>query len=426
MRKLFAYIPLLMLLFACSSEEDIVIHNKVEAGDVVDLPFSISLSTQTSKDVRTRAAGDNESQDGIPVPPKPGEANIDKVRLYIFKNTDNDLDISKFKYVAHQTVRPKFSDSGHTDGTHSENDRVFSGYISLEGGSSYYVLAVGYNSQYEKSLTGVEDNPAVDNTQNEPQLFKLETSLSEAKITLKNQATETDKHEYHTPELFVGYLYESSREQASSVTSPIQNITETTQFLGHLYRGVGYVSVNLTDIPVEVEKLTLISERCPAESDVYDGWFITNTDNGDLYPMGYVNSNLELTHTIVDSKDLSGRTAKTDITLGSFFFPFNTLNNKDPNQSSINNRTKFYVDAQLKGEDAPMRLMVKCTSVLEIPTIWIAIFEDLITDYAFIVPINWKTSITGSYNQLKMGNGNMKIDLSPMDSEEIGSLTPQK
>lgn len=65
--------------------------------------------------------------------------------------------------------------------------------------------------------------------------------------------------------------------------------------------------------------------------------------------------------------------------------------------------------------------MVKCADqAVELPTIWMMLYEVLISQNTFIVPINWDTRISGKFETLKQGN--LKIDLSEMGSEIIGQL----
>lgn len=415
MKKIFVYIPLLVFLLACNSEDEFAGQGKPESEGMIEVPFMLSISSETDKGMRTTRADAGQDNSGIPAPPIAGEADVDKVRLCIFQSTQGEnSSLSDYKYIGEQTFQPTFSDSEHVYDPNQETDKVCEGSISLESGENIYyrVLAIAYDSKDESALT------FYDTDDGKQQLFQSGSTLENARIALTNFSTDGGS-EYHTPELFVAYLYDAEDLQQSSVY-PLDNITEDTRFLGQLYRAVGYVSVTLTDVPEEVKSMTLVSEVCPSESDIYDNDYIVNFSNSDQYPMGFVNENLEKTYTTVCTQEMSNGASNTSVTLSSFFFPFNAMFKADGTSDETQNRTKFYMDVDEEGK-GKKRYMIRCADTEIIPTIWLGYYEQIVKDFTFIVKINWKTVISGSFDDLKEGNG-MKIDLSPFPDTEIGTL----
>lgn len=421
MKKLFAYIPLLMLLFACGSEEDLSGQQGEHPKGVVEMPVVIALSGNTSKEMQTRA-GEKENTDEVHKPAMPGIANVDKVMLYIFKsekqaqkdfiNPDeytymSCLALTDFINVSNGSITIKHNGKDMSIPVHN-GDKVAVGNIKLDPETCYVIWTVAYaKSQEELFDIAVTEN----------------TTLSELKVQLKG-TTNT------TPELFVGCLYCNQEEadgswtnmQEFSTTYPISDFNESTLLFGQLYRSVGRVSVTLTDIPEDIQVISLVSSIFPRSLPAFNKLFMENSADpySYCYPMGYYNEKLtgEENGTTVATTTVQTINGQRTATLSSFFFPF-TQATSETDQSSTApaiNRAYFYVCTD-KGD----KYMVKCADqAVELPTIWMMLYEVLISQNTFIVPINWDTRISGKFETLKQGN--LKIDLSEMGSEIIGQL----
>lgn len=416
MKKLFAYIPLLMLLFACSSEEDLTGQQGEHPKGVVEMPVVIALSGNTSKEMQTRA-GEEEKKDEVHKPVMPGTANVDKVMLYIFKSenpTQKDvinpdeytymsrLELTDFINVSNGSITIKHNGKDMSIPVHN-GDKVAVGNIKLDPNTCYVIWTVAYAKSQEELFNIVATET---------------TTLSELKVQLA-ETTNT------TPELFVGCLYCNQEEadgswtnmQEFSTTRPIFDFNESMLLFGQLYRSVGRVSVTLTDIPEDIHEISLVSSIFPTTHPAFNNAFIEATaPKFYCYPMGYCNETLEKTNKIVATTKVQLINGIRSATVSSFFFPFSeSAPKKGTENSPTNNRTYFYIQAGDK------QYLVKCADPgITIETIWTMLYEVLISQNTFIVPINWDTRISGKFETLKQGN--LKIDLSEMGSEIIGQL----
>lgn len=414
MRKIFAYIPLLMLLFACNSEEDFIGEQELPSkGETIEIPVVIALSDDTGKEMLTRA---NENKDEVHQPDVPGEADVDKVKLYIFEcaNTSDiseikaeeytyhsDMELTKFVNASNGSVKIKHKGEEISLPVHN-GDKVAVGNITLETDKYYVVWAVAYDKGQES-------------------LFKINapenSKLSDLKVELTGNTT---------PELFVGCLYINEQGEGGKwenlqefcTSRPLYDFDESTLFFGQLYRSVGRMSVTLTEIPEGIEEISLVSSLFPTTLPAFNGWFIQFAAKpySYCYPMGYYpellsTTNQKVATAKVETTAEGGRTA----TVSSFFFPFNDTTNGSVTTNPVKNRTFLYVEA------GDQRYMVRCANTDgEIPTIWTGLYEVLVSQNTFIVPINWDTRISGKFETLKQGN--LKIDLSEMGRENIGKL----
>lgn len=403
MKKVLAYIPLLLMFLACSEDEQVVPQTE-QQGRTIEVPVAITLSGTADSGLRTRTNdGDNPY-----LPPVSGEATVNTVKLYVFKKegidkAPNNQNAGEYRYEQVVELGNITDAEGtHTNGNVSEQDKVATGKITLDTGNSYRILAIAHN----KESYGYEAN-----------FVKGETALTEAEITLAN--------ENNTPELFAGCLYKSEGSDWSrSAYMPISEIDENTQLLGHLYRAVGYVYFELDDVDADVNKLEFWVEKFATSKNIYDQ--VATAEEGGkayAYPMGYVNEELTSKKVKVAEISLESNDDRAKAVFGSFFFPLDDLTMTQPatygTEDKINNRGHFYIKAT-KSDGTETEYIVG-TSVSEwINTIWHGIQEQLVYDNQFIIPINWKLRIHGTFEELKSSGGNLWIDLSQMDIDDNG------
>ena len=439
MKMIVTYLPLLMLLWACGQEEELIVRETPKTGEILEVPFTLSIPSNTYNGLYgrndTRAANDMYTDNNIPVPPTSGEADVDHVWLYIFKNTSNTENLEDFLWTETKTLEPTFENSNHTN-TNTETDKTFTGKLSLDVSTSYRILAIAFNDRYMSN----DDVEALN------KIFQSEgRNLADTQIKLKElkeyrwnqkEFTRTSiertgedpdpddpdsddsdpddsdsdnpddlqgklySTEFRTPEFFVGYLYTDKQSHQESVTGYISNITKESLLTGQLYRGVGYVSIHLTNIPEDIEQLYLVSDLLARNISVYNNWYIQTIQAGNaaLYPMGYAPKESSEGSWMLDTKQPSSN----EVTLSSFLFPINTVDNSDGSISHPGNRMKFCIIVKKKNEEEHYSYPVECSSEAEIPTFGETskVNEKLVEDNAFIVPINWKISIGGSYETL--------------------------
>lgn len=412
MKKILAYMPLLLMFLACSEDEQVV-PDAEQQGKTIEVPFAITLSGTTDAGLKTRAnEGDNPY-----LPPISGEADVDVVKLYVFSkegtgNTDNNQDAGEYLYEKELEINNVTDADGTHTGTSdgapiSEQDKVATGRIELNTGNSYRILAIAYNSQSPAGYTADFEVGV--------------TSLTTAKIALSNGN--------QTPELFSAYLYKNGDDREASANLPISGINENTQLLGHLYRAVGYVSITLENVDADVKTLQFWVEKFATSKEIYDQATAADLGNKSYaYPMGYVNENLGTKEVMVAEYTLpESNDGTATAVLSSFFFPLDDRTTATGSgasiDSDINNRGHFYVKA-IKFDETETVYPVKSSISEYFDTIWHGIQERFVADNMFVIPINWQLSIYGEFEQLKSVDSNLWIDLRPMGVAGDNQLTP--
>lgn len=416
MRKIFAYIPLLIFLFACSNEEDFTGQQGTPSTDgTVEMPVVISLSGNTGKEMRTRA-NEGASTDRVYQPSVPGTANVDKVKLYVFKcdrpsfedeikaeeyTFDSSMELTDFADASSGSITIKHDEKEISLPVHN-GDRVAVGNITLDANLYYVIWAVAYDKSQESWF----NIPIAENNK-----------LSDLKVQLTGNTT---------PELFAGCLYYNEQDetvnreeqQEFSTSRPISGFNESMLLFGQLYRSVGRVSVTLKGIPEGIDEISFVSSIFPTSLIAFNKWFVDNATDPFkyCYPMGYCNEKLSTTNTKVATATVEAKAGEErTATVSSFFLPFNDTSESGV-ATKIKNRAYFYIEA------GGQQYMVKCadTTEGELPTIWSQLYEVLVSQNTFIVPVNWDIRISGDFETLKQGN--LKIDLSEMGKETIGPL----
>lgn len=358
--KRILYIPLLLLFYACSSE-DAIVDNQATT---VEVPFTVSISTKPESG-QTKA---------VTIPPIAGNTTANTVKIYVFEDPNGSEDLlnpNPFFYKAEGIITENINGAS--------GDYIAKGNFTASTGASYRIIALAYDS--DKYGTALAES-----------LFTVGTSFSAAMVTLQNKVT---------PELFAGYL-----RVKDGVSDVISKVDGTTELTGNLFRTVGYVSITLTNIPDDISSLTFVSQKFASTKSIYN---IKTSDS--RYPLWFVDETLKETYagvSTVAKENFEGNTA----TLKSFFFPLGEIN-----------RTFFYIDVLKNGSSYPIRLQVKCADTKWEQTIWLGLFDKLVSSNSFAIPINWQLNLSGDYSTL--ASGNIKIDASPItDSVAGGVLTP--
>lgn len=360
--KRILYIPLLLLFYACESDDAIVDNNQATT---VKVPFTVSISTNPES---------GQTKAPILPPEVDGATTANTVKIYVFEDTNGSEDLKnpeRFLYKEEGTI------TENINGT--TGDYIAKGNFTATSSASYRIIAFAYDSNvYGTELA-------------EPLFTVGSTSFSTAMVTLQNKVT---------PELFAGNL-----RVKDGVSDVISKVDGTTELTGNLFRAVGYVSITLTNIPDDVNRLAFVSQKFATTKNIYNKNALGN------YPLWYVDLDLEETYASV-STVAKESFENNGVTLKSFFFPLGEAN-----------RTFFYIDVLKNGSSYPIRLQVKCADTKWDSTVWLGLFDKLVSSNSFVIPVNWQLKLSGAYSTL--ASGNIKIDASPItDSVDGGVLIP--
>ena len=186
-----------------------------------------------------------------------------------------------------------FEDSEHTDGIHTETDKMFTGKLELDAGASYRILTVAYNaSRYDDNtvIGGMNGSFQVEGSSLIDTQIKL-TSIRTVKLkkptgkkddpnpeVVPDGSEDLNKiyefYELHTLEFFVGYLYTEGQTHEQSIYGSISGIGESIRLTGQLYCGVGCVDINLTGLPEDVKEVYLVPSFFPMKNYIYNNEYI--------------------------------------------------------------------------------------------------------------------------------------------------------
>lgn len=366
MEKTLAYLILTVssiLLFSCSNEEIIPAINK----DFVEMPISIGITLSSQTQLETKAMPDELA----------GTCNTDKVLLLVYSGSTTITDRRLLTYHSQQTL----------ECVKEGNQWVARGSITGNANMNYSIFAIAYNSG---DLGNFEILP-------DP-LREGITTYGDTKVSLKYTATPSSTlNSYNTPEFFVGNVI------PQGAMTDVFLADGEVKLTGILYRAVGKIQFNLTNIPANIKKVSLLSEKIAEYNILY-----RISDNGTIfskYPMGIPPAGELRKYVSEIAKAERVDNAIWQATLQSFLIPLT--------------ESLLYVDAT-DDNDNTTRYLIKCADQ-KYNSIWIYVIGYGVESYRFSIPPNYQIRISGEFQQLQ-NSGNVLIDLSNMEEFDGGFL----
>lgn len=361
------YIFLLsLLLLACNNLDEMP---ETMDKKTVMVPFSIKIGSEA---VVTRAENPSSS------PIIAGEAcEADHLRIFVFKKTaiPNSGESETFVYEKEGVVEKQPYASG------SDRMRYATGYFEGEVNATYRIVGYAYKASEEKYLD-----------------FSGITTSGKTFTTATIGINKTDGT-YYTPEFFSGTISDDPTLRTKRVT-----ITDGTkiQLQGSLFRGVGQINVKVTNIPGDVTKLGLVMDRYSIKNGMIDPTYFIYT---------YFSKESTMERIIVDETDqivadteipANGRTA---------ILTENMLRLGDGiTDSAIDNGgSLLYIDATTAG-GTTTRYLVQCHDKMMEDPFTPVLYEYLIISSRFVIPTNWRMTISGDFSKLQHGTLKMEIN----------------
>lgn len=366
MRKTLTYLSiayLSLLLLSCSSEEIISPVNE----SLVEMPIAIDIVAKSQSQIETRVITDEEMA---------GTCNVDKIKLLVYSATTQTDDRRTLTFHSEQELECK-KEGGKW---------VARGSITGTAGNYYSIFALGYSSAEASSFE------ILPNT-----LQAGATTYGDTKVSLKYTTLTGTLNSYNTPEFFAGSVIPKGE------VNEIFQANDEVKLTGTLYRAVGKVQFSLTNIPANIKKVSLLSEKI-AEYNI----FYRLSESGTImsqYPMG-IPEEYELRKYISEIVSVE-RPAETEwqASLESYLIPLK--------------ESLLYVDAT-DNDNKTTRYLIKCADKMH-NSIWIYVLGYGVKSYRFSIPPNYQIRISGRFEQLQ-NSGNVLIDLSDIGEFEGGFL----
>lgn len=351
-----------LLLLSCSEEEIISPVNE----QLVEMPIVIDIATKSQSQLETRATDEEIA----------GTCNVDKIKLLVYSGSTQTEDRRTLTFHSQQVLECK-KEGGKW---------IARGNITGTAGNYYSIFALGYNSTEANSF---EILPAT--------LQEGTTLYGDTKVSLKYTTLTGTLNSYNTPEFFAGSVIPKGE------VNEIFQANEEVKLTGTLYRAVGKVQFSLTNIPANIKKVSLLSERIAEYNILYR--ISTAGTIVSQYPMGIPEEN-EL-HKYVSEIASVGRPGETEwqASLSSFVIPLM--------------KSLLYVDAT-DNDNQTTRYLIKCADKMY-NSIWIYVLGYGVESYRFSIPPNYQIRISGRFEQLQ-NSGNVLIDLSDIGEFEGGFL----
>lgn len=366
MEKRLAYLILTVssiLLFSCSNEEIIPPMEK----DLVEMPVSIGITPSSQTQLETKATPEELA----------GTCSADKVLLLVYSGSTTTTDRKLLTYHSQQIL----------DCVREGNQWVARGSITGNTNTNYSVFAIAYNSG-ETGNFKILPNPLQENT----------TTYGDTKVSLSYTATPgSTLNSYNTPEFFVGNVI------PQGATTDVFLADGEVKLTGTLYRAVGKIQFNLTNIPANIKKVSLLTEKIAEYNILY-----RISESGTIYskyPMGIPPAG-ELRKYVSEIANAErADNAIWQATLQSFLIPLT--------------ESLLYVDAT-DDNDQTTRYLIKCADQ-KFNSIWIYVIGYGVESYRFSIPPNYQIRISGEFQQLQ-NSGNVLIDLSNMEEFDGGPI----
>lgn len=367
MRKLLSYLAIIylsVLLFSCSKDDPISLVDDV----LVSMPISLEITAGSQSQLGTMATKEEVLT---------GTCNADKILLLVYSGATTITDRRNLTYHSQQTLECK----------KESNKWVARGSITGTTNTNYSIFAIAYNSGEANSFE-IQPNS----------LQAGATTYGDTKVALKYTTLTGTLNSYNTPELFVGSVI------PKGATTDIFQADGEAKLTGTLYRAVGKIQFSLANIPANIKKVSLLTEKIAEYNILFrvgvNGAFFSQ------YPMGIPTAG-EL------RKNVSEITSATRVgsgvwqtTLQSFLIPLT--------------ESLLYVDAT-DDNNATTRYLIKCADK-KYNSIWIYVLGYGVESYRFSIPPNYQIRISGEFQQLQ-NSGNILIDLSDMGEFDGGILS---
>ncbi len=357
---------LTLLLLACSNQEEVL---ETMEKKTVMIPFSIKIGSNTI----VSKAGNPLPDPGIEGDP----CEADHLRIFVFKNTENtgSTQLRYFVYDKEGIVEKQPYASAN------DRMRYATGYFEAETNATYRIVGYAYKASEEKYLdfSGITT---------------AGTTFLSATIGINKIADEA----YYTPEFFSGTISDdpTKRDKVVSITDGTK-----IQLQGSLFRGVGQINVKVTNIPDDVTKLGLVMDRYSIRNDmIHPEFFIYTSFSKDTFTKRFI---VDETNQIENdvATPANGRTA---------VLTENMLRLGDGNVSSTDNGgSLLYIDATTTG-GTTTRYLVQCRDKMMEDPFTPVLYEYLIISSRFVIPTNWRMTISGDFSKLQHGTLKMEIN----------------
>lgn len=349
MRHTFVYL-ILFLLFcsSCSNDEELQIGNNTK---------KIAVTVRIPKETQTRAV--TPDPDG---PIFDGTCTVDKVKVIVFSN-----DTREGEYTYDAAATPGSEATCKADGIYWVAEKAFTAVAN----KFYRVYAFAYADKDKDKFALTLDGKKVG-----------ENAADYASLNIpENTSITTDSPlNYDAPEIF--YSYVSSKAGGSQIIEATAD--GDIALTGYLYRAVGKITIELTDIPADIAKVQLVSEKyTPSSSFFLKGYLGGYGDDGSYA------THLTSHPTIASMKQPDNTTA-----------PWNTA--LEANMIRVDS-TRLYVAVYDKNDVMKGRYPVKCAD-LYVDTDYLLIQEWVVKNNRFTIPTNWHVQLLGKYETLIKSN----------------------